>query len=127
MSYPKLVVVAAALAVATLASSAVAATKAERERAWEQGWKFGDEVRGQNDNKYGPKCQFSLTSRGQGNVGLGITQVWAKLRTRRHWEDAATKLYGAQYAKWSKARGKSITCERADRLLLCKATANPCR
>jgi len=119
--------IAAALMCGSVTTGAFAQSKEEKEKIWEKEWRRFDPDKGQKDTKNGPNCQESLTSRGEGKVGLGITQIWAKLRTERHWSEAATKLYGAEYASWRKAKGKSVTCETKDAMLKCKATAYACK
>lgn len=120
-------VTAAVIACGGFVGAASALTKAEREKAWDQEWKIEAEERAEKDNKFGPRCQDRFTSRGTGKVGLGITQIWAKLRTERQWHEAAIKLYGPEYASWRKAKGKDVRCETKSDMLLCKAAANPCK
>ena len=106
--------------------TAGAALAAERDHGWSR-WKAGETEQSKDASKYGPSCQPAFTSRGSGPVGFGITQFWAKRHTTRNWQEAATKLSGADYAKWRKARDKTVTCEQANKEWLCKATASPCK
>lgn len=110
---------------AVLALTATAAMAAERDHGWSR-WKAGDVQQSSGAAKYGPTCKTEFTSRGSGPVGFGITQFWAKRHTTRNWQDAAVKLYGAEYAKWSRARSKSVACEREGSQWNCKATGTPC-
>ena len=97
----------------------------DRDHGWSR-WKSGEVVQSNQPAKYGATCKTEFTSRGSGPVGFGITQFWAKRHTIRNWEDAAVKLYGAEFAKWRRARAKSVACERAGNEWNCKATATPC-
>lgn len=112
----------AATVVALMGAGAVVA--AEKDNGWSR-WKAGEVVQS-NKPASGPKCKSEFTSRGSGEVGFGITQFWAKRHTRRNWEEAAVKLYGADFGKWSKAKGTNVTCEQKDKMWNCKATGSPC-
>ena len=89
-------------------------------------WKQGEVVKSTDAHKFGKKCEFQITSRGTGPAGLIIKKLSAEKLAIQHWEVAVTKLDGPQYAKWTKAKGKSVACEQKGAEFLCKATANPC-
>ena len=126
MKSTKTLLVAAALVCGSFTTGAFAQTKGETEN-WEKSWRHLEIERSAKNATNGPACQDSLTSRGEGKALLGKFQIWAKSRTRKNWEDAATKLFGVEYASWRKAKGKSEICEKKTDLLHCKVTAFPCK
>lgn len=114
---------AAALALFSLPATSASAQEAH---GWTK-WKAGEAERSTAGHKFGAKCSTAVTSRGSGPVGFGITQFWAKRHTQRNWEAAVAKLESADYASWSRAKGKAIECVEKEKVWNCKATANPCK
>ena len=110
-------------ALACLCTSSVAMA-ADDDHGWSR-YK-GDIEQSNQATKFGPKCKSEFTSRGTADVGFGITQYWAKRHAKRHWEEAAVKLYGAEFGKWGKAKGTSVSCEKSEKVWLCKATGSAC-
>ena len=123
MSMKKTAAMVIAVASYAVAGSALAQDK---DHGWSR-WKAGEVQQSDKPTKYGPNCKSEFTSRGTADVGFGITQYWAKRHSRRNWEEAAVKLHGAEYGKWSKAKGTSVSCEQKDKQWLCKATGSPCK
>ena len=116
-------IAAATIAIALAAPTAgSAATLKELFKDWKQ----GEVVKSTDAHKFGKTCGFQITSRGTGPAGLILKKLNAEKLAITHWETAVTKLDGAQFAKWSRAKGKSVTCEQKGTDFLCKATANPC-
>ncbi len=89
-------------------------------------WKPGEVIKSTLPHKFGATCLANITSRGSGPAGVILKDLTAKKLAQRHWEEAVTKLDGAQYANWTKAKGKTVTCEKKGSEFLCKASANPC-
>jgi len=123
MSVSKILFVTAGLVAGTVATIAVAA-----EDHGEKSWKREAIERFEKEtHKHGKRCQYRVTARGSGPVGLGLTEFWAKRHTTKHWEEEVSTLFSPEYAKWSRARDKNVTCERREKELHCKATGIPCK
>jgi hypothetical protein len=116
------------LTAAVLVSSVATWAQTAGDHGWSS-WRAGETQRGKKTASYGAKCAASVTSRGEGSVGLGLTQFWAQRHTTRNWMEAVTKLEGAEYSAWSRAKGKSVSCTKSKdgKEWACKATATPCK
>jgi hypothetical protein len=71
------------------------------------------------------RCKSSFTSNGN----LKITKLGALSSAREVWKAQVRAQYGAEYANWGVARGKSSSCEKNGIIFnyQCAVTARPCR
>jgi len=73
----------------------------------------------------GYKCKPSFTSNGN----LKLTKLGALSSAREVWKAQVRAQYGAEYANWGIARGKTSSCEKNGLIFnfQCAVTARPCR
>lgn len=116
------------IAATVVLTAAASFAQSAGDHGWSS-WKAGETERGQATAKFGAKCKASVTSRGSGSVGFGVTQFWAQHHTTRNWTEAVTKLESSEYASWSRAKAKSVSCVKSKdgKEWNCKATATPCK
>lgn len=71
------------------------------------------------------RCKASFTSNGN----LKLTKLGALSSAREVWKAQVRAQYGAEYANWGVARGKTSSCEKNGLIFnfQCAVTARPCR
>lgn len=115
----------AATAAALVASASMSAVSAQDYR--------GGEFRrfeGQK-HRFGERCTFRVESRGMAEkklFGGGAGMRKAEARAIQHWESQVSSNLGPQFASWSRAQAKNLSCRPKGIIdLECIAAANPCR
>jgi hypothetical protein len=95
-----------------------------------QEWRRGDFDYFKEPHRFGPLCEYRIGAHGAAPIALfgGAREVHkAELRSIGDWEFEAGRLFGAQYAHWDRAAGKSVHCDLKGLEFVCTAVAHPCR
>ena len=96
-----------------------------------QDMRYGEFKRFEGEkHRFGERCTYRAEARGFAEKKFfgGRPGGKAEERAIRHWEEQVGKAYGAQYASWARAQGKSARCMPKGPLEIeCVVAANPCR
>ena len=95
-----------------------------------QSWQRGQFKYERGPHSFGARCEYRIVAHGAAPLkffGGNKNAQKAERRAIQDWEDDAGRLFGARYASWDRAAGKSVQCRIDGLRFNCQASAHPCR